>query len=172
MQLPYTYLEERRVNGICENLKKDTEYLKFKQIETECYKFYKLTGSFGKLCICHGQKISCRVVCIGCFRFKIYPLCLNKLCNPVFHIIGIRGFDTKGICTFRYSSGCIVRHLRRHNKSDAEPIMKMKLAQYFMNKGYYFQKTHLDKDSELMVSNRQYDTETQFQWTDIEKNIT
>ena len=29
------------------------------------------------------------------------------------------------------------------NKSDAEHIMKMKLAQYFMNKGYYFQKVDL-----------------------------
>jgi len=57
-------------------------------------------------------------------------------------------------------------------KADAEHIMKMKLAQYFMNKGYYFQKVHLDDDTELMVSNHQYDTQTQFQWTDIEENIT
>lgn len=58
------------------------------------------------------------------------------------------------------------------NREDAEHIMKMKLAQYFMNKGYYFQKIHLDKDTELMVSNCQYDTETQFQWTDMDENIT
>ena len=50
--------------------------------------------------------------------------------------------------------------------------MKMKLAQYFMNKGYYFQKIHLDKDTELIVSNCQYDTETQFQWTNMDENIT
>ncbi len=49
--------------------------------------------------------------------------------------------------------------------------MNMKLAQYFLNKGYYFQKVHLHNDTELMVSNRQYDTEMQFQWTDIEENI-
>ena len=49
--------------------------------------------------------------------------------------------------------------------------MKIKLGQYFMNKGYYFQKVHLDNDTELMVSNRQYDTETQFQWTDMDENI-
>ena len=39
-QLLYSYLEERRVNGICENLKKDTEYLKSKQVEAECCKQY------------------------------------------------------------------------------------------------------------------------------------
>ena len=59
-----------------------------------------------------------------------------------------------------------------YNKSNAEHIMKMKLAQYFMNKGFFFQKVHLDKDIELMISNHQYYTETQFQWTDIEENIT
>ena len=58
------------------------------------------------------------------------------------------------------------------NREDAEHIMKMKLAQYFMNKGGYFQKIHLDRDTELMVSNCQYDTETQFQWTDMDENIT
>ena len=57
------------------------------------------------------------------------------------------------------------------NKADAEHIMQMKLAQYFMNHGFYFQKVHLQKDTELLVSNRQYDTKTQFQWTDIEENI-
>lgn len=57
------------------------------------------------------------------------------------------------------------------NTANAEHIMKMKLAQYFMDKGYYFQKVRLDKDIELMVSNRQYDTETQFQWVDIAENI-
>ena len=50
--------------------------------------------------------------------------------------------------------------------------MKMKLAQYFMNKGYYFQKVHLNEDTELIVCNRLYDTEKQFRWTDINDNIT
>lgn len=50
--------------------------------------------------------------------------------------------------------------------------MKMKLGQYFMNKCYYFQKVRLDNDTELMVCNRQYDNETQFQWTDMDENIT
>lgn len=50
--------------------------------------------------------------------------------------------------------------------------MKMKLAQYFMNKGYYFQKVRLDSDIELMVSNCQYDDKKQFQWTDMDENIT
>ena len=49
--------------------------------------------------------------------------------------------------------------------------MKMKLGQYFMNKGYYLQKVRLDNDTELMVSNRHYDADTQFQWTSFEQNI-
>jgi len=57
------------------------------------------------------------------------------------------------------------------NKADAEHIMKMKLAQHFMNQGFYFQKVHLEKDTELIVSNRQYDTETQFLWKDMTENI-
>lgn len=57
------------------------------------------------------------------------------------------------------------------NKADAEHNMKIKLAQHFMNKGYYFQKVRLNKDTELMVSNCQYDTEIQFRWMDIEENI-
>ena len=56
-------------------------------------------------------------------------------------------------------------------RADAEHIMKMKLGQYFMNKGYYFQKVHLNEYTELMVSNRQYDANTQFQWTSFEYNI-
>ena len=57
------------------------------------------------------------------------------------------------------------------NREDAEHIMKMKLAQYFMNKGYYFQKVHLKEDTELMISNQLYDEESQFQWRKIEQNI-
>lgn len=57
------------------------------------------------------------------------------------------------------------------NEADAEHIMKMKLAQHFMNKGYYLQKVRLDNDTELMISNRQYDIKTQFQWADMDENI-
>lgn len=57
------------------------------------------------------------------------------------------------------------------NRADAEHIMKMKLAQYFMNQGFYFQKVHFEKDTELMVSNRLYDTGIQFQWADIDEII-
>ncbi|MGN0330459.1 MAG: hypothetical protein ACI4D5_04380 [Kineothrix sp.] len=49
--------------------------------------------------------------------------------------------------------------------------MKMKLAQYFMNKGYYFQKVPLKEDTELMISNQQYDADAQFQWTSFEQKI-
>ncbi len=58
------------------------------------------------------------------------------------------------------------------NRADTEHIMKMKLAQYFINKGYYFQKVRFDNDTELIVSNRQYDIGTLFRWTDIDENIT
>mgnify|MGYP005776074041 FL=1 len=49
--------------------------------------------------------------------------------------------------------------------------MKMKLGQYFMNKGYYFQKVPLKEDTELIISNQLYDKESQFQWTDSNKSI-
>ena len=57
------------------------------------------------------------------------------------------------------------------DRADAEHIMKMKLGQYFMNKGFYFQKVHLNEDTELLISNRQYDAEAQFLWTDMAENI-
>ena len=40
-----------------------------------------------------------------------------------------------------------------------------------MDKGFYFQKVHLDKDTELMISNQLYDEVAQFQWTEFEENI-
>lgn len=58
------------------------------------------------------------------------------------------------------------------NREDAEHIMKMKLGQYFMNKGYYFQKVPLDNDTELMVSNQLYNSKVQFHWTNTNENIT
>ena len=58
------------------------------------------------------------------------------------------------------------------NRADAEHIMKMKLGQNFMNKGYYFQKVRFDNDTKLMVSNRLYNSEVQFQWTNTNENIT
>lgn len=57
------------------------------------------------------------------------------------------------------------------NREDAKHIMKMKLGQYFMNKGYYFQKVRLDNDTELIISNCQYNPEAQFQWADMAENI-
>ncbi len=56
-------------------------------------------------------------------------------------------------------------------RADAEHIMKIKLGQYFMNKGYYFQKVPLKEDIELIISNRQYDTNTQFCWITFEQVI-
>lgn len=56
-------------------------------------------------------------------------------------------------------------------KADAEYIMKMKLACHFMGKGYHFQKVPLKADTELIISNRQYDVDAQFQWTSMEQEI-
>lgn len=56
-------------------------------------------------------------------------------------------------------------------RPDAEHIMKMKLGQYFMNKGFYFQKVNLDNDTELMVSHQLYDKKSQFQWSSFEQKI-
>lgn len=57
------------------------------------------------------------------------------------------------------------------SQADAEHIMKMKLALHFMNKGYYFQKVHLDKDTELIISNQLYSSKEQFQWETMDTGI-
>ena len=57
------------------------------------------------------------------------------------------------------------------NKADAEHIMKMKLALHFMDRGYYFQKVPLKEDTELIISNRLYNTDTQFQWASLDQEI-
>lgn len=46
----------------------------------------------------------------------------------------------------------------------------MKLAQYFFNKGFYFEKIYLKEDTELIISNKQY-SDNQFQWTTAEQSI-
>lgn len=51
-----------------------------------------------------------------------------------------------------------------------ERILKRKLGIYFHNKDFYFEKIQLEKDTELMISNRHYNNE-QFQWTDYQQNI-
>ena len=56
-------------------------------------------------------------------------------------------------------------------KEQGEHIMKMKLAEYFMNKGYYFQKVHLKEDTELMISNQLYNSKNQFQWTSLDQSL-
>lgn len=57
------------------------------------------------------------------------------------------------------------------SKKDKERIMKMKLGLYFFNKGYFFQKIHLKEDTELIICNRQYNSQDQFQWTDFTQKI-
>ena len=56
-------------------------------------------------------------------------------------------------------------------QKQGEHIMKMKLAVHFMDKGFYFHKVHLDKDTEVMISNQLYDEVAQFQWREFEENI-
>lgn len=55
-------------------------------------------------------------------------------------------------------------------RTDAEHVMKMKLAHYFYNRGFFFDKVHLKEDTELIISNRHY-SENQFQWNDFNINI-
>ena len=47
----------------------------------------------------------------------------------------------------------------------------MKLAEYFFNKRFYFEKVYLKEDTELIISNRYY-TEGQFEWSDEKQIIT
>lgn len=55
---------------------------------------------------------------------------------------------------------------------EKETIMKMKLGNFFYNKiHYYFEKVHLSQDTELMISNRNYNRHSQFQWTDLNQNL-
>lgn len=55
-------------------------------------------------------------------------------------------------------------------RTNAEHVMKMKLANYFYNRGFFFDKIYLKEDTELMISNRHY-SENQFQWDDFNINI-
>ena len=57
-----------------------------------------------------------------------------------------------------------------YNEQDATYIQKMKLAEYFFDKGFYFEKVYLKEDTELIISNRHY-SDIQFQWTDEKQNI-
>ena len=59
---------------------------------------------------------------------------------------------------------------RSKSQEDKANIMKMKLGQYFLNKGYYFQKVHLEKDTELMISNVHY-SESQFLWNNFSESL-
>lgn len=59
----------------------------------------------------------------------------------------------------------------KHSGEDAIKIMKMKLGQYFFDKGFFFKKVHLANDTELLISNRHYSTE-QFTWDDFEMDLT
>lgn len=58
-------------------------------------------------------------------------------------------------------------------KEELEIIMKKNLAKYFYNKGYFFQKIHLDnkKVTELIISNQLYDNDCQFEWDRFDKDI-
>lgn len=51
-----------------------------------------------------------------------------------------------------------------------ERILKRKLGIHFYNKGFYFEKIHLEKDTELMISNRHYNN-SQFQWINYRQDL-
>lgn len=57
-----------------------------------------------------------------------------------------------------------------YNAQDAMHIQKLKLAEYFFNKGLYFEIVYLKEDTELIISNKQF-SNNQFQWTDEEQII-
>lgn len=78
---------------------------------------------------------------------------------------------TCAVTGYKYRRSTPPKSDNAFHTANTEHIMKMKLGQYFMNKGYYFQKVPLKEDTELMISNRQYDPEAQFQWTDMDENI-
>jgi len=56
------------------------------------------------------------------------------------------------------------------SQEDKENIMKMKLSQYFLNRSFYLQKVHLEKDTEIMISNIHY-SESQFQWNNFLQHL-
>lgn len=56
------------------------------------------------------------------------------------------------------------------SQEDKEKIMKMKLGQYFLNIGLYLKKVHLEKDTELMISNVQY-SQSQFAWNNFSQDL-
>ena len=54
----------------------------------------------------------------------------------------------------------------------AEKIMKMKLGEFFCNKGFYFEKILLNDDvTELIISNQLYDSKKQFKWINFDTDI-
>ncbi len=57
------------------------------------------------------------------------------------------------------------------SQEDKEHVMKMKLGERFLNKGFYFEKIRLEKDTELMISNRIYREKWQFQWMNYEQDL-
>lgn len=68
---------------------------------------------------------------------------------------------------------------KTHSFEEEQYIMKMELAEHFLNKGFYFFKVTMDqqtkgvvdKVTELMISNRNYDYDGQFIWTDFNQDI-
>lgn len=61
---------------------------------------------------------------------------------------------------------------KTYKPEEARHIMKMKLGMHFLNKGFYFSKVELSDDvTELIISNRNFNSGVQFQWTDYEQDI-
>lgn len=57
----------------------------------------------------------------------------------------------------------IAEHDRKH-------VLKMKLAEHFFNKGFFFENYQISDYTELIISNRHY-SNNQFEWTDLSQNL-
>jgi len=54
----------------------------------------------------------------------------------------------------------------------AEKILKMELGKLFWNRGFYFEKIHLNAEvTELIISNQLYNVQKQFAWIDYDTDI-
>ena len=85
-QLLYTYMEERRVNGICENLKNDTEYLKTKQIESECCRQYNSLDLTDEQRIVIGQWIDSINALNGAYTEVVFRMAMQLSFSILLHL--------------------------------------------------------------------------------------
>ena len=100
-----------------------------------------------------------------------YTCGINGYNYKPFHMKVAEYLQTANYSFLYYCRSTPPKSDKTFTQTDAEHIIKMKLACHFMNKGYYFQKITLKDDTELIISNRQYNQDIQFEWTHIDENI-